>query len=234
MHPFHKYKDKMTIFAYNTHKKSHPTNKLFKIALIVLILLQVSCSNEETDIKLLFSESELETQNMLIHHLDSIVIHHSGTNDIENAYKLYFNKNRETINREGDIKLTGIYIEPVNSFLRTLNQDHLREFYTIRDTIQVYDETDSIITIPNVYQKDLRYRGKFIKLLDILQKDNKAISHYNNSLQTAGGLSPSHYPQILKYHHTFNVNNKYHRLIFVITFYQINRYYGRQKFTQFE
>jgi len=52
-------------------------------------LIFTSCNTQESEIKALFTEAELEAQNILVNYLDSQVINYSGINNIGEAYKSY-------------------------------------------------------------------------------------------------------------------------------------------------
>jgi len=181
-----------------------------RYTLIILLLLigLFGCKKYESEINLIFDKEELETQDAIINFLDSVVIDYTGIKNFKKAYPIYFDSCKSATINQGDIILIGI--SDIDIFLKSLNQEHLKEYYNIEDTItfrypKIHDKAGETKIITNAYQKTFNHNGKFAELLKILKKDNSYIERYYDNLMCAGDFSAGNINGVINYCSDYNL-----------------------------
>ena len=187
-----------------------------KFALLIFIGLTIfSCQkrfNLQSDKELneIFTESEINEIEKMIHYVDEGVIEITGNKDIEQAYHQLLDKLLQSID-DSSTYLVPFEEEKKFKFLESLDSKVFNEFWTIgRVRKAVYQ--DSIYE--DGYQfLELSINGRYVD--DYLQRIGEEDDYYKSekgTIKMAGGLAPTTKAWFLKNHTEFDFTIPKNRL----------------------
>lgn len=205
------------------------------LGVIFLFLIFCGCSSltKDNNCKSIFTESEIKTQKRIVHFMDSIVLANTNESDIESSYIKFCKNEIIKIDQTGEAILLLMNYPDIELFLRSLNSEHLKEYFLIRDTMNIkvraYEDSiyiksfkDSLVY--NAFDKDLEFNGKYMQLLSCLSKENEYLASHIDDLYAAGGFGPN-FSETLFNIDKFNLKNESERLVIAINLFSVNKGY---------
>jgi len=200
-------------------------NKMIYIFIIALLSSGCLENKKQELIYQVFTKGEVQTIDKIIHYYDSIIVSRQGSLDEnDDVYGKYLDNMSLQIEDSGDI--SKLLPEEKNrvKFLRGLNQDHLKEFYLISDSIVCYDKTThKRIMVYAPCSVNLSQEGKFMEFLRLMAKEKEFISENLKAIEIAGDFSPTNYSNLISQYDRFNFKNKDEKLYVIINLLSISR-----------
>jgi hypothetical protein len=200
-------------------------NKMIYIFIIALLSAGCSKNKKQDLISQVFTKGEVQTVDKIVHYYDSIIVSRQGSLDENNdVYKKYLDNISLQIENSGDISKLLPEEEDRVQFLRSLNQDHLKEFYLISDSIICYDKTaHKRIKVYSPCSVNLNQEGKFMVFLRLMAKEKEFISENLKAIEIAGDFSPTNYSNLISQYDRFNFKNRDEKLYVIISLLIISR-----------
>ena len=186
------------------------------IFILTLMIYPFMSMGQNQTFENIFTKKEQITVNKIINFYDSIVL--SRTNhryDIRSAYDHYFDSIFPTVIKSGDLSLVAINEEKRIKFLSSLNQQTLKEIYTIKDSVS-YVSHGKLKTKYSPYTLYFNKNGKYAKLLENLSKKNSFVNEYYAEIKNAGDFTPSNYVMIFTEYKKLNFGDRLQRLVIII------------------
>jgi hypothetical protein len=190
---------------------------ILSLSLFANLSFEVTAQNKDLpdEFEKIFDKEEIKTISRIIEFYDSIVLSNtSNHNTIGEAYYQYLDSLKQSIPDFGDSK----YVIPKNlrtSFFSSLNQQHLEEFYNIKDSIN-YLWRGEQKTIHSPYILELKYPGKYVDFLNLLSSENDFIKEYYENIVRNHDIGPSNFASVMELYRTLDLNNQNYRLVEII------------------
>lgn len=183
---------------------------------LALIAFPVISIGQNLSLGNFFTKSQQVTINKIIDYYDSIVMTRTHNKyDIKRAYYHYFDSIFPVVIKTGDLSLTTVTGKQRIQFLSSLNQQTLKEIYTIKDSV-TFNDHGKIKTKYSPYTLGFNSQGAYEQLLESLSKENSLLNNYYKQLMVSGNFSPGNYAVILNEYNKFDFGDKLQRLLVIV------------------
>lgn len=178
-------------------------------------------NNHSVEFGKVFNKDEIMTINRIIEFYDSIVLANtSDHSSIGNAYYQYLDSLKQSIPEFSNTKYA-IPEKIRTRFFASLNQQHLNEFYEIRDSIN-YVWKGEHKTIHSTYILSLKYPGKYVDFLKILSNQNDFMKEYYENIVQNHDIGPSNFARAMELYRDLDLNNENFRFVEIINLLMVD------------
>lgn len=176
----------------------------------------------------IFSNNELFEIQKMISYVDDRAVDLVGTEDINEAYHQLINQIDDTLQNTSKFYVP-FEEEEKYEFLKSLDPTVFSEFWTMSNHVQkaiyqdsIYENLDNYITL------DLTRSGKYVDYLAKVGDENGFYTSVRETLELAGGITPSIVALFLKRHKAFNFTIPKNRLWVAIFILRIEEHHDKK------
>ncbi len=183
---------------------------------MLIIPFKTSGKIRRHEIKKIFTKTEIKTLNKLIEFYDSLVISKTGGHqNIQMAYYQYIDSLRHY--PESNRKTNPFFVDQESKikFLASLNQNDLKEIFTIKDSV-TYIYRRKTKTIYSPYFLSLNNQGKYVEYLKQISCENDFLKRYYELVEESGDICPVNTAMVTKLFKELNIKDKYMRLVIIV------------------
>lgn len=197
-----------------------------KILLVIALTYSlVACNKKETTLTTHFNESELQTIDSILTFFDQFVL--SQTNEqlkIGDAYLAYFEQIKPNIEQADDFIDFIPPIEKRISLYESLNQNNLKAFFHIQDTMFIRPSLEEPpFKMYSPYTFKLNVHGNYMAFLKDLSQRNDFLNTFYMNIYNSGEMSPANYAKIRNDFNQVDFNKKDEKLAIVIALLRLGR-----------
>ncbi len=195
----------------------------FQICFVLaLIASPVVSMGQSLSLGNFFTKSEQVTINKIIDYYDSIVMTRTHNKyDIKNAYYHYFDSIFPVVIKTGNLSLATVTGEKRAQFLSSLNQNALKEIYTIHNSV-THNFNGKTKTIYSPYILGFNSKGAYAQMLESLSNENDLLNRYYTRLMSSGNFGPGNFAIILNEYNKFDFGDRLQRLLVIVNMLVIN------------
>lgn len=176
----------------------------------------------------IFSNNELFEIQKMISYVDDRAVELVGTEDINEAYHQLLNQIDDTLQNTSKFYVP-FEEEEKYEFLKSLDPTVFSEFWTMSNHVQkaiyqdsIYENLDNYITL------DLTRNGRYVDYLAKAGDENGFYTSVRETLELAGGITPSIVALFLKRHKAFNFTIPKNRLWVAIFILRIEEHHDKK------
>ena len=189
----------------------------FQICFIfILIAFPLVSIGQNLSLGNFFTKNEQVTINKIIDYYDSVVMTRTHNKyDVKSAYYHYFDSIFPIVIKTGNLSLATVTGKTRTQFLSSLNQQTLREIYTIHNSI-THTYQGKTTTIHSPYILKFNSNGAYAQMLASLSKENSLLNRYYTQLMNSGDFGPGNNAIILNEYNKFDFGDKLQRLLVIV------------------
>ena len=189
---------------------------ILSVALFVLFIRCSKSSAEENLIEKYYNNDEIEQLELIS---EFVIEQMSKGCEVKSQECLYrfFDKYEEVIRSAGDVEL-GFSQSFQKELLNTLDKDFFNDIWYICEVEKRISSNERIL----VKELCIKTTGRFSKFLADFTSENEKLKGYGETLQLAGGYSPSMTATLIMEPERFNFQSKEEMLIVAIHLFTLN------------
>jgi hypothetical protein len=197
--------------------------RLISPLLIVFIFTSCFSSNktgleDNASVNKIFSKKEVANLKQIVSLFDSIILLNSPGENIDISYLNYFASISNSESLDKLWKQVGLANSPaVNSLIINLKKKNAF------NDIWIYDYGLDFVTSDTIFI-DLapNLQGKYMRLLELLGKQDKYLDSYTTTIKSFGGIGPSAISMFMKdYYMHVDFNQEVYRLVWAVHYITI-------------